>query len=76
MRVGQDERCCIMGGFVYTCPTTGMKVQGWAEESPAANDYYEAVQCTACKHVHLVNPVSGRVAGEGGSKFGGWRKDD
>jgi len=53
-----------------------MKVQGWAEESPAANDYYEAVQCTACKHVHLVNPVSGRVAGEGGSKFGGWRKDD
>jgi hypothetical protein len=28
------------------------------------------------KHVHLVNPVSGRVAGEGSSNFGGWRKDD
>jgi hypothetical protein len=53
-----------------------MKVQGWAAESLAKNDYYEAVQCTACNHVHLVSPTSGRVAGEGSSKIGGWRSDD
>ena len=53
-----------------------MKVQGWAEAAPAANDYYEAVQCTACKRVHLVNPTTGRAAGEGADKFPGWRKDD
>jgi hypothetical protein len=65
-----------MRAFVFTCPTTAMKVQGWAEAAPAANDYYEAVQCTACKRVHLVNPITGRAAGEGADKFPGWRKDD
>jgi hypothetical protein len=67
---------CVMRAFVYACPTTEMKVQGWAAESPAANDHYEAVQCTACKRFHLVSPISGRVAGEGSSRFGEWRKDD
>jgi hypothetical protein len=62
--------------FLFTCPIIGMKVQGWTAETPATNDNFEAIQCTACQHVHLVNPVTGRVAGEGGNKFAGWRKDD
>jgi hypothetical protein len=65
-----------MGAFVFTCPATGMKVQGWTAETPAANDYFEAIPCTACQHVHLVNAATGRVAGEGSNKFAGWRADD
>lgn len=65
-----------MTSFVFTCPITGTKVQGWTANSPAANDNYEAIHCTACGRLHLVSPTSGRVAGEGSLGFGGWRKDD
>jgi hypothetical protein len=47
-----------MPPFLYRCPTTGYRVQGFiAEELPA--DTYEAVACTACRRVHLVNPTTG-----------------
>ena len=54
-------------GFVYRCPNTGLNVQGWLESEPAADreaDLYEAVTCTACARVHLVNPRTGRLSGE------------
>ncbi len=53
-------------GFVYRCPTTGHKVQGFVQNNPSALDdtgIYETVTCIACHRVHLVNPSSGHVAG-------------
>ncbi len=52
-------------GFIYRCPTSGHKVQGFTRDNPPAPDdtVYEAVTCTACYRVHLVNPSSGHVAG-------------
>jgi len=52
-----------MREFVFICPITNYPVQAYAEDSAVAVDYYEAIQCTACKGVHLVNPRSGRLAG-------------
>jgi hypothetical protein len=53
----------VMPPFLYRCPTTGYRVQGFvAEEVPA--DTYEPVTCTACQRVHLVNPATGKVLGE------------
>jgi hypothetical protein len=43
--------------FIYRCPTTGLNVQGLAE------DHYQAVQCLACQGVHLVNPATSNVLG-------------
>lgn len=53
-----------MGSYLFICPTTQMAVHGWAADEVPPIDYYEAVECTACKHVHLVNPRTGKVAGE------------
>jgi hypothetical protein len=57
-----------MATFVYRCPATGFHVQGFSIEHgiPASapdDDTYEAVTCTACRRIHLVNPASGHVAG-------------
>ena len=54
-----------VGTFLYRCPATGLNVQGLGADHPdAPNDnVYEAVTCTFCRGVHLVNPKTGRVAG-------------
>ncbi len=54
-----------MGTFLYRCPATGLNVQGLgADQKDAPNDnFYEAVTCTFCRGVHLVNPKTGHVAG-------------
>jgi len=52
--------------FLYRCPTTGHKVQGFVRGNAGSTDgtaTYETVTCLACKGVHLVNPNSGRVLG-------------
>jgi hypothetical protein len=36
---------------------------GYSDQSKA--DTYEAVACTACRRVHLVNPTTGKVFGRG-----------
>jgi hypothetical protein len=46
--------------FVYRCPATGLKVQGHVVDD-LIDTTYEAVTCTACGRVHLVNPKSGKV---------------
>jgi hypothetical protein len=52
-----------MPRFLYRCPNTGSRVQGFvAEEIP--NDTYEPVTCVACRQVHFVNPATGKVLGE------------
>ncbi len=58
-----------MAAFVYQCPTTGYKVQGYvddggAEDTAPDDDTYEPVTCTLCQRTHLVNPKTGRVLGE------------
>jgi hypothetical protein len=51
--------------FLYRCPTTGYRVQGFvAEEVSVDSDTYEALTCTACQRVHMVSPVTGKVLGE------------
>ena len=55
-----------MGTFIYRCPAMGLNVQGIIVDrgTPAPTDQvYEAVTCTACRRVHLVNPATGHVVG-------------
>ncbi len=51
----------VMLAFVYRCPATGQKVQGHVPDEVIDGATYEAVTCTACGRVHLVNPKSGKV---------------
>jgi hypothetical protein len=54
-----------METFIYRCPNTGRKVQGWLADDPTADDdTFEAVACLACSRVHLVNRI-GTVLGAG-----------
>jgi len=54
-----------MATFVFRCPSTGLKVQGWsAEEIPDEPNTYETITCTACGQLHLVNPSTGRALGD------------
>jgi hypothetical protein len=55
-----------MATFVYQCPTTGLKVQGWvADDVTSENDAerYVALLCLACQGSHLVNPTTAKVLG-------------
>ena len=40
-----------------------MNVQGWADVdgSSADGDTYEPMTCLACRQIHLVNPVAGKL---------------
>jgi hypothetical protein len=67
------DRCRIlfvgsldMQTFIYRCPITGFRVQGQAPESTneGKGEHFEAVTCTACKRVHLVNPKTGKLISE------------
>jgi hypothetical protein len=51
--------------FLYRCPNTGLKVQGWVADDPDRGDdaTYESVTCIACTRLHMVNPSTGRVLG-------------
>ena len=54
-----------MATFLYRCPDTGFRVQGYTPgQTSDDDDTYEAVTCLACQRVHLVNPATGRVIGE------------
>ena len=56
-----------MATIIYRCPNTGLNVQGWFADDPAraeADDTYEAVLCTACAKLHLINPKTGRTPGD------------
>jgi hypothetical protein len=54
-----------MPTFLYRCPNTGLRVQGWIANDPTERDEdsFEAVTCLACGGVHLVNPQTGKVLG-------------
>jgi len=52
-----------MATFLYRCPKTRLRVQGWVADDPnePEKQSYETVKCLACGGVHLVNPASGRT---------------
>jgi len=54
-----------MPPFLYRCPYTGLNVQGWVADDPTEreDDAYEAIPCTICTRVHLINPKIGKVLG-------------
>jgi hypothetical protein len=50
--------------FLYRCPNTGRRVQGFIADDPEADrDEYQSVTCLACAQLHLVNPNTGKVLG-------------
>ena len=55
-----------MPTFLYRCPKTSLRVQGWVADDPTDSEAerFEAVTCLACTSVHLVNPKTGKVVGE------------
>jgi hypothetical protein len=55
-----------MATFLYRCPNTGMRVQGWVADDPTErpDNSYDAVTCVACTQMHLVNPKTGKVLGQ------------
>lgn len=53
-----------MPTFLYRCPNTGFKVQGYSAEETSDEDAYQSVTCIMCRQVHLVNPATGKVLGE------------
>ena len=54
-----------MGTFLYRCPNTGLRVQGWISDDGSENgpESYVGVNCLVCRQLHLVNPDTGKVLG-------------
>jgi hypothetical protein len=54
-----------MASFLFRCPNTGYRVQGWVADDGSENgqETYEPVSCLACRQLHLVDPRNGRVLG-------------
>ncbi len=51
--------------FLYRCPKTGYRVQGFSPDDVTDDrHFYESVTCPVCHQIHLVNPATGKVAGE------------
>ena len=52
-----------MPPFIYRCPSTGYRVQGWApdDETEGADDVFVGVTCLVCGLVHFVNPKTGKT---------------
>jgi hypothetical protein len=57
-----------MATFIYRCPNTTLKIQGWVADdmdSRTNDESYQAVTCLACRQTHLVNPATGKVLSAG-----------
>ena len=53
-----------MATFMYRCPNTERKVQTWtADEVVEHQDTYVSVECLACRRLHYVNVLTGKVLG-------------
>jgi hypothetical protein len=57
-----------MPPFLYRCPNTGFRVQGFAPDdaTEGADDVFVGVTCLACGQMHFVNPKIGKTPSEGG----------
>jgi len=52
-----------MRNFLYSCPVTGVMVQG-SVLTPVKPDHYVVQNCPVCGGLHLVDPVSGKRPSE------------
>ncbi len=51
--------------FMYRCPKTGYRVQGFCAEDVSEDQHvYEPVTCPVCHEIHHVNPATGAVLEE------------
>jgi hypothetical protein len=63
IRPGRAVYSSKMPSFIYRCPNTRDRIQGFvAEDVPRGT--FEAVICTLCRQLHFVEPATGRVLGE------------
>jgi hypothetical protein len=53
-----------MATYLYRCLVTGYNVQGFVADDPTTDDDFVLMNCLICKRVHLVNPKTGKVAGD------------
>jgi hypothetical protein len=54
-----------MTAFTFRCPDTGQIVQGFAaEDETTVGGQYVAIECLACRRLHLVNPTTGKTLRE------------
>jgi hypothetical protein len=53
-----------MATFIFRCPCTGWNVQAHTEDNDNKGQTFEVITCIACQRLHLVNPETGKVAGE------------
>jgi hypothetical protein len=61
-----------MGNVIFKCPQTGLNVQHWLDDAepdnpPSAYETplaYETVVCQACKRLHFINRLNGRLLGQ------------
>ena len=51
-----------MPAFIYRCPYTGLKVQGFVADEIGENEFV-SLTCLTCTGMHLVNPTSTKVVG-------------
>ena len=55
-----------MANFLFTCPSTNLKVQHWRDDDDQVvlDNEYEGVICKACPRLHLINRKTGKVLGQ------------
>ena len=53
-----------MANFIFRCPCTAWNVQAHTEDNDDKGQTFEVITCIACQQLHLVNPETGKVAGE------------
>ena len=57
----------MMTLFLYRCPNTGLRVQGYVEDADTnvneTREIYRGEDCPACKGLHYVNLKTGKVLG-------------
>ena len=57
--------------FLYRCPQTGYRVQGFsAEDASEDRHVFEPVTCPVCDRMHYVNPATGAVLGADAASAG------
>jgi hypothetical protein len=50
---------------MYRCPVVGMPTHAWLDQiDPAASDHFVTITCVACQRIHLINPKTGKLAGD------------
>lgn len=67
-----------MPTFLYRCPITGYKVQGFVADSPGESNgrIYEPLTCAICNRIHLVNLKTAGLLAEEASATSRSRQQD